>query len=159
VERLINSANRFNILDYPIANQNKKWRGRYGIAQKDIQEAEQTLGVLLPDSYRRFLQYSNGGETIDVPNSVSIFSLNDVLEFALHDARYQNYLPGMLVFAGDFGDYIFYFDVHGSLDRGHWAIFGGELGSLSLNNSHYIESDFNSFIKRVFEGPPFNLWG
>jgi hypothetical protein len=157
-EEEINHAKPFDIVDYLIANQNKKWFGNYPATKKEIQEAEQALSVTFPESYRRFLQHSNGGETIDAPNPVSIFPLNHVLELGMHDIRYQKHLPCMLVFADDFGDYIFYFDVKGRLGKGSCAIFGQELGSLSSNNSHHIEKDFDSFIKRVFEGPPFNLW-
>jgi SMI1 / KNR4 family (SUKH-1) len=116
---------------------------------EELDRLEKTLLVKFPDDYREFLLYCDGGE-FDNNTRLSFFDINKVYTFNIEkgDSLRQS-IPGMILFADDYGNYVFYFDPENYLGRGRWAIYSVGLGSRSFEYSKYEAQNFTHLIQRA----------
>src|SRR5512142_1365539 len=103
------------------------WTPRPPASAASIAAAEELLGVRFPAEYAALLRYSDGGALKAAEARVLFFPADELGEFNI-DRVWSPHLPGMVVFADDIGDYLYYFDPANRLRRGHWAIFLAEKG-------------------------------
>lgn len=119
------------------------------VGEDDLLRVEQDLGMRLPEDYRQFFTYSDGGEFEDC--RLSLFNLYEFESFNPH-AVWSPGLPGMVFLGTDGGGDIFYFDPEDYLGRGRWAVYSVGMGASSFAYSRYEASSFSHLIQRALNG-------
>lgn len=133
------------------SHESKAWTPARPASEESIGAAEQALNLKFPEAYRQLLLYSDGGELEMEEAFISLFDLDYLLELNPHPV-WSPGLPGMIFFANDQGDYLYYFDPENSLGRGSWAVYGVEMGSSNFERSMYLAKDITHLIARILNG-------
>ena len=68
-----------------------KWYKKNGANITSIEDVEKCLNISLPEQYKRFLLWSNGGEGKFGNNYIYIWAIEDVIAYN-HDYVIQKYL-------------------------------------------------------------------
>jgi SMI1 / KNR4 family (SUKH-1) len=119
------------------------------LSVEELVEFEEYISVRFPDDYRQFLLYCNEAEFM---NEARLYLFHTDIIYESNSTSGRNLrqnMPGMIFFAGDGGDDVFYFDPENYLGRGNWAIYSVELGCLNFNYSKYAAQNFTHLIQRA----------
>lgn len=133
-----------------LKNAPEKFRGSIlSVGEDDLLRVEQDLGMRLPEDYRQFFMYSDGGSFIGY--RLYLFNLYKFESFN-PDPDWSQGLPGMIFLGNDCGDNLFYFDPENYLGKGNWAVFSAGMGDCSFEYSSYEASSFTHLIQRALNG-------
>ena len=117
--------------------------GKPGATEESIQKVEATLGWKLPDDYRRFLMYKNGGEGFLGENYLILWSLDELPQFNL-EYEVQEYAPGFVFFGSNGGGEGFAFDTRKNPSPVVQVPFIG----MSHEDADVISSDVGGFLDK-----------
>lgn len=79
-------------------------------AADQIEACERTLGLVLPNTYKRFLQYANGGEgPIGRQSYAQLWRVDDLATWNA-DYNVSEFAPGIVLFGSNGGGTAFAFD-------------------------------------------------
>jgi SMI1 / KNR4 family (SUKH-1) len=112
-----------------------------------ISNYESDSGWLLPEDYKQFLRWANGGQGIIGSNTyVTLWSLEDLTEM---NRAYEtaNFAPGLLLFGSDGGDEAYAFDMRIEAKPVVSVPFVG----MNLNEIRPIADTFDGFLKKLSE--------
>jgi hypothetical protein len=135
------------------AHEGNAWTPDPPATEEQVAEAEKSVGVRLVADYRRLLLASDGGRLSGGNAWINFYPVRDLPEFS--DGSYFPDLLGVLVFGGDEGDFIYYFDPEGRYGKGPWAVFMVEKGSADRESSRYLAPDLRRFVDRILAGDSF----
>ncbi len=115
-------------------------------SESAILDFETASGFQLPDDYRQFLLYSNGGEGFIGQHAYAmIWPIEQVVSM---NEAYQTaeYAPGLLVFGSDGGGEAFAFDVR----EDYWSVVSVPFVGMDLKVAKSIASTFSEFLEELF---------
>lgn len=129
-----------------------RWTPRAPVAPSRIDEIEATLGVALPADLRAVLEASGGG-TLLRPGitPLGIGPCSDLLSLN-EDPFFTDHLPGMIVFGGDGGGSVYFYDPENRLGHGAWAVFVVRMGDLALDAARPVAADLTQAVEAVAAG-------
>jgi hypothetical protein len=130
------------------------WTPKQPGSEEQVGEAEKSVGVRFVADYRKLLLASDGGRLLAGETLIRFYPVRDVLEF--NDGSYFPDLSGAVVFGGDEGDFIYYFDPEGRFGKGAWAVFMVQKGSADRESSRYLAADLRRFVGRILAGDQFS---
>lgn len=132
----------------------KEWIPNPPATEVQIAEVEKQLGYRFCEPYRQFLLNSSSGY-FETEMPLNLFKLIILPEYNVGQSRFPG-LEGMLVFASDGGDYIYYMYPDGKLGKGVWAVFMAEQGTKKYSiYSMFLARNYFQFLERVFSGDSF----
>lgn len=79
-----------------------KWYKRVSATEAQLQQLEREAGVRLPEDYRQFLLWSNGGEGQLRFSYLSLWPVEELLQLNA-DYGVKHYLPGIFIIGSDSG--------------------------------------------------------
>ena len=136
------------------SHEGRGWTPKPPASEERVAETEKSLGFKFVADYRTLLLQSNGGRLSGGVSWITFDPLRDLLEF--NNGEYYPELPGMFVFGGDEGDFIYYMDREGRFGKGPWAVFMVEKGAADRESSQYLAPDLGRFIERILAGDSFD---
>jgi hypothetical protein len=95
----------------------------------------------LPDSYRSFLRWSNGGEFRTGERWFQFFPLQEVRELLL-GYHVPQYMPGALPFASDGGSVLYLFDMRNPPVDGEYPVLVASTGRLDYEAARSVGASF-----------------
>ena len=119
-----------------------KWYKKDGASPTSIKEIEKGLKTTLPEQYKTFLLWSNGGEGRWGNNYIYIWAIEDVITYN-NDYGIKKYLSNdYLAFSmdGDIG-YAFYLPDN--------SIYKVDFGDLDIDSIKYVASSFDEFLGKA----------
>lgn len=129
-----------------------RWTPRAPVPARQIESIEATLGVTLPADLRAVLEASGGGTLLHPGiTPLGIGPASDLLSLN-EDPFYTDNLPGMIVFGGDGGGGVYFYDPENRLGRGEWAIFIVRMGDLALDAARPVAADLTEAVEAVASG-------
>jgi hypothetical protein len=140
-----------NLISLLKEHQHKLWTPARPSNKEDIVKVEKKLNVQFPEDYKQFLLYSEGGELENDDTFIDFYDLYYLDELNPHPV-WSLGLPEMIFFASDQGDYICYFDPNNRLCKGHWYIYGVEMGMSNFDYSIPLAENIYDLFQRVFNG-------
>ena len=82
---------------------------REGAQGEAIYQLERELNIKLPDEYKDFMQYSNGGVGTIGDNYLEIWPIEEI-NSSNQELLVEEFAPGLLLFGGDGANELFAFD-------------------------------------------------
>ena len=119
-----------------------KWYKKSGANITSIEEVEKCLNIPLPEQYKRFLLWSNGGEGKLGNNYIYIWAIEDVIAYN-HDYAIQKYLQKEYLAFGMDGDIGYVFHL---LDN---SIYRVDLGDLDIASIKHIAPSSDDFLGKA----------
>lgn len=110
---------------------------------------EQTHSVALPNDFKQFLSWSNGGEG-QFPNIyLSLWSIEHIAQLT-KDYKIDHYLgPKVIPFGSDGGPICFLFDYRNGTSPGVVSV---NFGDLDINELKSIANSFTEFLELAIAG-------
>jgi hypothetical protein len=137
-----------------LQKQGDRWTKHEPASTDAIERFEKESGVSLPQDYRDFLLWSNGG-TLRGPQERFELLRIELMSDYLDDEDLQRDLPSMIVFGITDGGGIYFFDPENRFHRKPWAIYWGRMGYLEPSASRFAGEDLLAVAKRIVEGVDF----
>src|SRR5262245_43411006 len=130
-----------------------QWMARAPAQPGEFEELERAYGLSFPEEYRELMVASNGGcvASRDEGSLLYLDSIHDVINFKWDEVFVEG-LPRMVVFGGDGGGNVYYFDPKNQLGYGEWAVFAVEQGAASFEWSWFVAESLRGAIERVLNG-------
>jgi hypothetical protein len=114
----------------------------------EIVKAENELGLKLPEQYREFLLWANGGEGFIGPNFYAmLWQVGDLCRFNLEYEVERN-SPGLILFGSNGGGEGFAFDLRGQLSQIVSVPFIG----MALKEILPLAKTFDEFLEHLGRG-------
>lgn len=136
------------------SKENEGWYRRAPADQLEIIDLEKEIQQILPDDYKYFLLYSDGGD-IEGVSSPSIFYDVKMMINEYDDYNWSKEMTSCLAFGDDGGDFLYFFDMVNGLGFGAFSVFMCEMGSLQRIDTVFISKSFSGMIAQVFSGENF----
>ena len=133
------------------AHEGGAWKPEKPASEAEVAGVERKLERRLHEVYRQLFTYANGGSLRGAQTRISFYPLRDLVEFN-SEADPSPGLAGMLIFADDEGDFIYYFDTDNRLRRGAWAVYAVERALASIEHSMFVAEDAVRACRRVLDG-------
>ena len=123
-----------------------------GTTEQVLETVEKTLGIKLPDDYRRFFIQSNGGEGFVGSHYVILWKVEELNQLN-RDYQVGDYAPGFLLFGSSGGGDGFAFDTKITPYRVMQVPFIG----MSREDAFFVAESFTRLLERMIEidGPLF----
>lgn len=132
------------------------WKPSWRVpSEEQVAVAEKAQGHRFPADYRALLLSDGPGELVGPEGRVALLPINWLDDIGQKPP--SEGLQEMLFFAGDMGDYWYFFDPAGSLGRGEWAVFTVE-GHLPREYAIYVARGFTDLFERVLAGEGIDFW-
>jgi hypothetical protein len=125
------------------------WKKERGASEKAIARAETHLGVSLPEDYRKFLRWSNGGDGKLGNRSIRLEPVGLLWGFN-DDYQIPRFFPGVIGIGTDRGDYAYVLDFRKSDKKFGFGVV--ELGALSDKYVERLGDTFREGMLRMLEG-------
>ena len=97
----------------------------------------------LPDSYERFLLFSNGGWGRSGEREFGLFGAEDVLRYH-QEYEFEEYMPGAMPFALNGGGVFYVFDLRAPLHEGECPVFVCDAGANTWESATWLADSFTS---------------
>ena len=119
-----------------------KWHKIDGAETAAIKNVEMALTISLPEQYKSFLLWSNGGEGVLDNNYMYIWAIDDVIAYN-KDYEIQKYLGTEYLAFGMDGDigYVFYLPNNN--------VYKVNFGDLDIESIAYLASCFDEFLGKA----------
>ncbi|MDQ2730294.1 MAG: SMI1/KNR4 family protein [Armatimonadota bacterium] len=124
------------------------WYKEDGASNEQVRNLEESIGFPLPEDYREFLQWSNGGEGEIGEKYVKLWSSDDIVQ---RNGGYMipYYMPGFIGIGTDGGSRCYAFDFR--TYAGSRTFIEVDLGGLSLDTFIVIGASFRTGIERLLK--------
>ena len=118
------------------------WYKKDGSQLLSIENVEEILAISLPEQYKSFLLWSNGGEGIFGNNYIHIWAIDDVIAYNMDYGIHKYLGTEYLVFGmdGDIG-YAFYLPNH--------SVYKVNFGDLDIKSISCLASSFDEFLSKA----------
>ncbi|HEY0172936.1 MAG TPA: SMI1/KNR4 family protein [Pyrinomonadaceae bacterium] len=133
------------------AHEGSEWKPEEPAPEEELVGVERKLERRLQEAYRQLFPYADGGSLHGAQARIFFYPLRDLPEFNT-GADASPGLAGMLVFADDEGDFIYYFDPDNRLRRGAWAVYVVEKALAGFEHSMFVAEDVVRVCRRVLDG-------
>lgn len=117
-------------------------------SERDLAMLERAYGHPFPDDFRRIYSRFGGGELIGKDDEMLVLEpVADIIEHG-KDPVLLKRLPGVIVFAGDGGGKLLFYDAEDRLGHGRFAVFIGEWGALIREYLVYVGATISEVIEK-----------
>lgn len=107
------------------------------------------MDIPFPDDFRRIYRRFGGGELIGEDHVILMLEpVDDILEHG-SDPLLREHLPGAIVFAGDAGAKLFFYDADNRLGCGRFAVFLNGRGVLDYASAVYVGATISEVIEKT----------
>ena len=115
--------------------------------KEDLDAAENSLGIVFPAEYRRFMLKTNGAEgSIGKSNYLVIWPVEEIVELN-EEYGVAEFTPGLIYFGSDGGGMAYAFDVREEVTR--FVRF--PFDSIHIEDEEIVATVFNDFIKALYD--------
>jgi hypothetical protein len=121
------------------------WSPKMAVSGSSLEAAEQQLGVQLPEDFREFLLFSNGGKL----GKLSLFTLERCINMSSTAADLP-VLSGAIFVARD-DQYWYYFSAHPQVGHPAWTIFLVDQNQAERNPARCAAKNFTHLLQRVLQ--------
>jgi hypothetical protein len=133
------------------AHEGKEWKPEKPASEKELAGVERKLERRFHEVYRQLFTYADGGSLRGEQTRIAFNPLRDLVEFNT-EADPTPGLAGMLIFADDEGDFLYYFDPDNRLRHGAWAVYTVERALGNIEHSMFVAEDVVRVCRRVLDG-------
>lgn len=120
------------------------WYKNPGAELQGISKVENNLNIQLPNDYKTFIIWSNGGEGEVGENYLYLWKIEEIMVLN-NEYQIQKYLSGDFLAIGTDGGGICY----GFNLKDNFSVFKCPLGDLDINEMSLIAKSFKDFLEKA----------
>lgn len=121
----------------------EQWNFISAVELWQISAVENELGIIFPEDYKTFLEWSNGGEGYIGENYVSLWKVENLMTLN-KEYQIQKYLSNSFLAIGTDGGGICY-----GLNTNNYTYFKCPLGDLDINEISTIAKSLKGFFEKA----------
>ena len=127
----------------------ESWYKEPGATEEQLRQAESALGFPLPEDYKAFMRWSNGGGGRIGGTYLALWNIEDVRE-ANESYGIDHYLPGVVGVGTDGGSQSYAFDYRAKNDMP--SLIRVDLGDLDPESVIFVSHSFRAALERALRG-------